>query len=132
MKYIREYNHEFYYEISKDEYQKFKDDDIKYLSIEDYDNIRQFITNIDKKIIIATPHISERRGIEELSFSRSIHYLFDNYGHVNKYFIQYIGDEWYLCGIKEKDFSWSYYKCDQLEGLFKFLKDNLAKYKNIG
>ncbi len=38
--------------------------------------------------------------------------------------IEALSDEWYLCAFRMVGSS-SYYKCDQLEGLLKCIKDNI-------
>ena len=53
----------------------------------------------------------------------------DNFGTLVSNIIP-LKDEWFLCNVRNKKFVYTTYKCDQLDGLVKLLKDNLL-YKLI-
>ncbi len=125
MKYIREYNHQFYYQIGEDEWNTSE------TSIE-------FTDNDLEEIRICLYHINPS--------IRSKHYnspcdhlsLFGNNWTIN---ISPQSDEWFLIDKSNvittelpigtigdtggHELIFEYYKCDQLEGLLKFLNENI-------
>ncbi len=119
MKYIKEYNHEFYYAITQDEYDllRYKDSNIYFtnlfISKSDIEIITNFSNTISDEIRVFKVRLDGRIKIEIPNH---------NYKNYDIFWIQPLEDEWYLCPIRIND-KWSYYKCDQIEGVLKLLKD---------
>ncbi len=139
MKYLKEYNHEFYFEISQDEYEDLngwavesgvRSNNKYYIILSDYDNILSFAKKINSNIkpVIQSYNIVKlpTPNGKELQGYLGITLLIDN---KRSLFISLSKDEWYMCAIEDYDgileTEEAFYKCDQLEGLLKFLKDKL-------
>ncbi len=123
MKYIKEYNHEFYYEVSRSE---FIDFERSLISEKDYRKIESFIEQINP-LISNTPNIPSKIDLFDKYPDGKydmIDFEDDDEVIIN---VQTTKDEWFLCIIGDinsvKNGSMRYYKCDQLEGLFKLIKD---------
>ncbi len=109
MKYLKEYNHEFYYEIPENEFRLLGQNKICKLSEEDID--------------LLSKHFGELR-MPELSqlYWRLIRIQNDEVS------IAILKDEWYLVKVTPLSYPGSvlnrkYFKCDQLEGLLKLIND---------
>ncbi len=127
MKYIKEYNHEFYYEISEKEYFD-TPIDIYHILQKEYNIIIDYTKQINPRVEFNFFSPGEKN--KETVYS-SIELTVQKFGTLKKatLTIQATKDEWFLCTIgyfpfhdlfedKEK-----HYKCDQMEGLLKLIKD---------
>ncbi len=117
MKYIKEYNHEFYHEINREQYEKLIYKSPDFIPKEYHEKI----ISISKQL---NPEFRDLSTIGYGKFAgkyREIYLLSYNGDISTKRTIQISlqTDEWFLCKINNI----KYYKCDQMEGLFKFLKD---------
>lgn len=106
--YIKESNkylqNDYYKEITQEEYNS-------------YENIERFNpieTDRIKKVIKENPNLKE---IDSLA-------IFTIVSGFNQYYLYKIPDEWYLISAYETQGD-KFYKCDQIEGVLKFIKDNL-------
>lgn len=110
MKYIKENYNTYYKEISE----------FEWLS---YEDILQFNTNEIKEI----ENLMNNKLYGELvipQYSSGLYILSGS----EKYYLYKIPDEWYLISsniTKSNSYENTYYKCDQIEGILKFIKDKL-------
>ncbi len=121
MKYLKEYSHEFYYEITSYEFHNLingleKDYNPINLSDSEFNSIKKSIKTIDSNIIVKS--IESKNGISGLFFKKMMIHLPSGYS----FFIDGLKDEWYLCTLIKDGRTFQYYKCDQLEGIVKLLK----------
>ncbi len=118
MKYIKEYSHEFYQAIDDKEF---------------YDkahiDARVPLSQTDRNIIIN--YVDQIQPFKKHSGTSGISFVFPGHDKTSRIDIYGAPDEWFICSIDDYEYAnsltsrTSFYKCDQLEGLFKLIRDNI-------
>lgn len=115
MRYIKLYeNINFYQELDEDVFHSFNELDRDDITKKEYDSIYTFISNVGK-----ITNIDRNYPIKfGISLSLTIGYK-SGFIKINK-----LKDDWFYAYIRIGD-DLKYYKCDQLDGVFKLFKDKL-------
>lgn len=110
------------YIVESDEY---------YISNQDNDLFHNVLHNRDENLSVPVEsymvdYISKALGDDHKVMKDGSKFIIvkDNFGTVVSNIIP-LKDEWFLCNVRNKRFVYNTYKCDQLDGLVKLLKDNL-------